>query len=413
MGDNDFCSFLVPSEKKGEKKKEVQTEDKFVVKIDEKDILQSKHRKPERKSKKKVAEATDVFCVHERVKKAIIEKETNVVSMKQRISDLEWIRDHSKDQIEVMDAKQELFHRKKELLHLQNVMDMKKYEERINPILEEYKEILYNPTTTSFVESVHTDEISTARKIELEYIFYSIAREYISIKPYLISKVQTTCQGCGGYEFDSSDDGVQVCTKCGAEVDILDDAPSFRDTMRINLVPRYSYSRRGHMKEAIDKHQCKQHTTIPDSLYDMLDEECEINKIENINPDQILRFLKKHKHKYSCYYEDLNLIYYTYTKKTPPDLSMYVEDILRLNDVFEDEYERLKIDNNIPGLDLSKRSSALNVQYKLYILLKNKLGYMCTIDEFYTLRTRDKFIEHDLIAAEIFGRLQWKWTPNI
>ena len=376
----------------------------------------------------------DIFSIHEKIKKACVddaggEKETIIKNIKQRLKDLEWIKNNSKDNIEIINAKREIFINKKELSRIRNIMSIDKYEKRINPIIEEYKNILYSPINSSFLQlplkSFSNENSSKGngnnvpfgsndKLKKLEYIFYTIAQDYINIKPPTLTKYQTTCQECGNYMEGKglriSEDGVYICTNCGLEIDILDEALSFKDAMRINLITRYSYSRKGHMKEAIDKHQCRQHTEIPQEIYTMLQEECEKHGFKDISQDHVIRFIKERG--YSSYYEDVNYIYYTFTKKTPPDLSPYVDELLRLNDIFENEYEKVLIDNGIPGVDLSKRSSALNVQYKLYILLK-KLGYICSIDEFFTLKTRDKFIDHDLIAAEIFRRLHWQWSPNI
>ena len=154
------------------------------------------------------------------------------------------------------------------------------------------------------------------------------------------------------------------------------------------------------MKIAISKYSCIINADIPQEIYTMLQEECIKHDIKNISKDQVIKFIKEHDERGIL--DDVNFIYHAFTKTKPPDISQYIDRILRLNDQFDDEFDLLT---------KGKRKNALNVYYKLYIFLK-KLHYKCTLDDFISVKSKEKLLEYEQISQRAFENLGWKWINS-
>ena len=112
-----------------------------------------------------------------------------------------------------------------------------------------------------------TKPIATDKLVEIEKLtsdYLRIANEYIDIKmhkKYSHSKV--VCAVCFSTEYywaDDVDEDIAICKGCNREIEILDDTPTFKDTDRVNMSERYTYSCEAHYEEAMNCYEGKQHS---------------------------------------------------------------------------------------------------------------------------------------------------------
>ena len=344
----------------------------------------------------------DLFVMHKTIIDHLEQNYYNLYVLKKRLKILEWIKDNTSDSIELIDAKKEIFQLKKKLTRIENRKEIEIYEREIKPLIEEYKSIRINNKSFIYSENHQDDEEEIKKEIIITK-FLTIARNYIDIEPYKQKSKKLVCSGCNKSDFDIVDDNLYTCNHCGICIQLVDETHSYKDIDRINLSSRYTYTKKGHFKEAIDKHQGRQNTTISKKVYDMLYKERKKHNIglAKFTRDHTILFLCENG--YSKHYEDATLIHCTITKKQPPDISMYEHDLLNMFDQEEEAYEKVKDPDRI---------NSLNVNYKLFKLLEI-LGYKCKSRDFDIPKTRDKISDHDDIWRKICNITGWKFIPTI
>lgn len=310
--------------------------------------------------------------------------------------------------------------------------------------IEEYKKLLENPLLKSFtkVKKNNKDEMMKNSKIkkaksELIRNYIEYAKNYINITPSekkgkksKKSKCKEidsddVCSNCGKTKF-VVDDWKFICIKCGKEKEIMSLSSSYNDIGRVNISNKFSYSRKNHFKECVNKFQGKQINKIPQKLFDTLENEfikhhlinptikCRSSeekrkKYAKVTKEHISIFLKESG--YSNYYDDRAYIYSYMCGIKAPDISHLELKLFKFYDFLLECY--LKIYKNNPPKMSSKnksRQNFLNGQYVLFQLLR-KLNYKCDKNDFNMLKTRDRLIEHDEICKELFADLNWTFTP--
>jgi hypothetical protein len=417
---NGFCKFLpkvendsIKNDKEDSQSKKVSfikiqsSQDKSIKNEYVKTLITEKETKKPKNKRTPTCGEYNVLEIDERIKELLNKNIENLPTLKKKASILEWIKENSDDKLEILDAKKEL---RKLTLFIQEIESGKQsqtYIDKTNDLIEQYKIILNSPIKRSFV--LKTNEGNSEQNALLDdknaviTTFIDIAKEYIHIDPIKQKTKKVVCPICKIDEFDYSCEEVYKCMKCGLQIDILDDTPTFRDTDRINLATRYTYTIKGHFKEAIEKFEARQNTTIPEQLYVGFKNWAEKHSLEikDVTKTHIYMYLKEYG--YSSHYEDATLIYCNITGKQPPNISKYIPDIMDDFDKYEPVYQKLK------G---AERTNSLNVQYKLFKLLE-KRGYKCNHEDFYILKTSDKIKEHDDMHREICKALKWKYKPTL
>jgi len=310
-------------------------------------------------------------------------------------------------------AKKRILILRNKIKNIENTNSLSYYIFRTFDIIESYRKTTATNNARSFVcfnkdKDVSDKEIN--QKSELLSKFISIAREYIDIEDYHQIAKKLTCPTCGNTDMRrvSDEDTTFLCSLCSTEIQILDDTPSFKDTDRINMCNRYTYSRKGHFIDSIKKHQGKQNTdpVVIKNVIDVLLKEMELHNlsIENVTKHHLYMFLSEKE--LSSHYDDLNLIYHMITNKPCPDISMYEQRLLEDFDTQEKALvEVYEMDTN------NTRLNSLNVYYKLYKLLQ-RCGYPCRKDDFYILKTKTKEDEHDEKMENAWKRLDWVWIDT-
>ena len=94
---------------------------------------------------------------------------------------------------------------------------------------------------------------------------------------------------------------------------------SYNDIDRVNISSKYMYDRKVHFRDCIKQYQGKQNSTIPDKIYQELEEQFKLHHIllgdknthkkerfKNLTKNHILLFLKDLG--YSNHYENVHLI---------------------------------------------------------------------------------------------------------
>lgn len=387
-------SFVLTPVAKYKKKQKIQ-EDKGVIKITK--VTQNEY---------------DIFSIDLKIKESFEQKFSTLPTLKKDLDTLMWVMTKGEDPVDKVIAKKNAAILKRRIKDAECCFELGLYLLKTAPLLEEYKK-LCSSETISFVR-VPQKDTNVARKNEIILSYMRIASCYIKFDGIATNTTKLTCPNCKGIDFDSTLEIDYICKGCGGIIDILDDSPSFKDTDRANLYPRYTYTLFGHYKDAILQYQGLQNRTIDDKIYDILDEERQADNIakENYTKDHL--YLHLANRNLSDYYEDMNLIYSRYTNKPCPDITKYTKDLYAMFPIVEAAYQKVK--------DAS-RSNSLNVNFKLFKCLEI-LGYPCKKDDFYFLRTPAKLKEHMEKWRELIECIQtdkrpyvtkfnWRYIPTI
>jgi hypothetical protein len=312
-----------------------------------------------------------------------------------------------------LSKQQELGLLRKRIQDIQNTFALTLYIYRTADLLIKYSELQQSESSRSFVikdssrQSIYAQETVEKNNIIAQYI--SVAREYVEIENYRRAINVMMCPICKTTDMTKNvDEDTSFVCKCGFETEILDDTPSFKDTDRVNMSSRYTYTRRGHFVEAIKKYQGK-HNIDPEILQLIvaaLHQEMGYHHLtsKTVTKDHLYMFLSE---KRLCeHYEDINILYHIITGHECPEFSHLESALLEL---FEQQEKALV---EVTAMDKNdNRVNSINVYYKLYKLLQ-KLGYPCKKGDFYILKTKTKEDEHDEKMRRAWELLEWPWIET-
>ena len=295
---------------------------------------------------------------------------------------------------------------------LDEILTQKKYGFYImesTDILNEYKEMLNEPIVVDFLNN---KKKKNNKKSIIISKYIDIYNKYYK-KNNINEKKIICCPNCNSKNY-KCDDNNFICEDCGQSSIILAQNSSYKDSERINIVPRYTYDRKSHFRDCINQFQGKQVVNINEQVYKDLEKQFELNRLlvgnkdtekferyKNITKKHIHIFLKETKH--SKHYEDINYIYQFLTGKKINDISHIERQILEDFDILTEAYDKLykqKLEIN--------RKSFINSQYVLFQLLR-KYNYPVNINEFNILKTNDRQTFHDEICRELFKYLGWNF----
>lgn len=281
---------------------------------------------------------------------------------------------------------------------------------KTSDLLDEVKKIKASPSTKNFITTT-SNHADPSKEFALTYKFIGIAQMYVKIEGIVQAPKKLCCRNCGSSNLRLSveDESFYICRVCFAEREILDDTPSFKDTDRVNMTSKYTYTRRGHFNDAVKKFQGTQNTDpkkiqhVIDVLLSEIDKHnlcVEQNRVNSVSKDHIYTFLSEQDLSY--HYDDVNLLFRSITGEPCPDLTSILDNLYEDFDRLEEALGRIKDEN---------RSNSLTVNYKLYKLLQ-RWKYPCRKSDFYILKTKTKEDEHDEKMKEAFEDLGWEWIPT-
>jgi len=341
----------------------------------------------------------NIFHIDAQIRRKLESKITAIPELYRELQSILWILNHGKNPVDKVLAKQKASILRKKIQDLETTLELGLYLFRTSDILEEYRNLLTISGPQSFVSHQEsTMDKDAFRKQELISQFLCVAQEYVKIDHLNQPLEKIICQECRSFDFQFDDENsIYVCKECGTEVEVLDDSPSFKDTDRVNMSSRFSYSRRGHFIDATRKYQGLQNIDPKKiaRVVEVLKEEMKLHSltVETVTKDHIYMFLSEKR--LSRHYEDLNLLYHIITGKPCPNISALEDDLL---DDFDKQEEKLA------EVLEDERDNSLNVNYKLYKLLQRR-GFPCQKDDFYILKTKTKEDEHDEAMKAAWAKL--------
>jgi len=347
----------------------------------------------------------DIIFIDEQIKKNLNSKYSILPHLQDHLSKLLWIINNSEDAVDVIQANSELSSTRKRIQDIEMGFEYSLYVLRTADLLEEYRTLFDATRSISFIKTFSSrDETKIYRRNKLLLDYIRTAKEYINLDNYKQKIIKPICDSCHSMNLTPIGEGDSVSTlvcECGATLEQLDDAPTFKDSERVNMSSRYTYTCRGHFVESMNRFEGKQNTEIDESVVEMLKKEVSLHRLtqDTATKDHIYMFMTEKK--LSDYYADINLIYFKITTKNPPDITEYRTELLEMHDQLEEAYMEVKDE---------ERLNSLNVNWKLYKLLQ-LLGYECKKDDFFCLKTPTKQGEHEQKWFDMIEYLKKKY-PN-
>ncbi|MCK5343673.1 MAG: hypothetical protein KAR20_09725, partial [Candidatus Heimdallarchaeota archaeon] len=312
-------------------------------------------RKPDRRpvnwwmsnaSKQRIdAKDYNIFHIDSKIKEKLSSNISSIPELEYDLVKTLWILQNGDDPAQKVMAKHQASLLRKRIQDLESTLEMTFYIFRTADLLEEYRTLIKNAGAKSFVtvDPCKCDG-SAARMIELVGQYLCVAQDYIEIDNMSQKPKKMVCPACQGIDFLLSveDDSIYICKSCQTEIEILDDAPSFKDTDRVNMSSKYTYTRKGHFVDAVKRFMGTQNTDpqkIQNAVAVIRDEMAKHNLMaeqgnkNSISKDHTYMFLSEQG--LSNHYEDLNLLFHVITDEPCPDINEYVDALYELFDVQE------------------------------------------------------------------------------
>jgi ribosomal protein L37AE/L43A len=288
-------------------------------------------------------------------------------------------------------------------------------------LVEDYRKIISKPRKVSFfgknTENTEEKDDIIKRYIEIMKKYnFEIPEKQTQDKKHKSKETEPNkliCDYCKNKKhFHTIESRIYICEICGNQKEYSGAIISYNDVSRVNISSKYTYERRVHFKDCINRYQGKQNSTISNKVYEDLEVQFKLhgllcedneNKFRNITKDHILLFLKELG--YTKHYEDVFLIYYKLTGKTPDDISYLEQKLMDDFDILSNLY-----DQKFKQTKRVDRKNFINTQYVLYQFLR-KYKHICKKEDFNILKTYDRKSFHDDICSELFSDLGWNFIP--
>jgi len=430
MAEHEFFRYLPSSRKKSRRRKKKQggiceTMDSFLATLAPPSTKKDyKNREDEKRNilgvgswrfsnpqKESVdIEEYDILIIDRKIKVMLTKNISTLPILQADLEKTIWIMTNGQPNQRIIARRNAVMLRRR-IRDLDSTMELGLYIFKTADILEEYRNIVNSERKKFFIRANnYEDDPSAQRKEELIGVYLRIARDYIDLSNFFQAPRKMKCPSCNGMNFTVSmdEDSIYICNDCFSEVELLDEAPSFKDANRVNLSSKYTYTKKGHFVDSIKRFMGIQNTD-PEKIRKVvavLREEmrkhnlvAERGKKNSVTKDNLYMFLSE-QDGMSNHYDDINLLHHIITGDPCPDISHLVDALNEDFDKFEDGYEDVKD----PG-----RINSLNVDWKLFILLL-KNGFPCKKDDFYILKTKAKEDEHIEKSKEVFENLGWPWN---
>lgn len=357
----------------------------------------------------------NIFHIHAKILEHLGEKITSVPELISELKSLSILM-NAGNEIEKISATQQSKMLRKRIVDLEGTFELMVYRMKTEGIVEEYRSTL-GTGSRSFMSVAKIENVDIERERKLSKLttdFMRVAMNYINVEDLVIKPSTIRCPSCDSIKLDLSlkDDHIYICTECGTEVETLDNTPTFKDTDRVNMSSKYSYSRKGHFLDAKKRYQGIQNTdpthiqaavnTVLDTMkkHRLVAEQnvSSSTGMKSVTKDHVHMFLSEQD--LSQHYDDINLIFHIITGVPCPQFSPELD--MALNEDFDAIDEILQENKSEDDIN------SLNVNFKLLCLLKRR-GFPCRRDEFYILKTKAKEDEHIEKMQQAFAILGWEW----
>jgi hypothetical protein len=234
--------------------------------------------------------------------------------------------------------------------------------------------------------------------------------EYISNKKP--EKKENTVCSCGDKSAVTHDftSGRNICEKCGTVLAHFYDSQftSYKESQDHDVPVDFPYIRMNHFNELIAQFQAKEQTDIPDEVFDKLQREFEIERIENYN--NLCYKLVKRKLRIlgmENMYEHIPYIIHKFNGKPAPVLTLEQEQKFRkMFKQIQGPFERCK------HLARKNRKNFLSYHYVFY-----KFAELLELDHllqyFRLLQSREKLFSQDKVWKAICDIMEWQFIPSL
>lgn len=260
-----------------------------------------------------------------------------------------------------------------------------------------------DPATT---DSREAKDLSTLNRAQILDRFMRLVDD--SYIPSSNSKaVEHACPHCGNTELTTiSAEAMSYCPECDTVEDIIveSDKPGFKDSQKMEI-SYFCYKRSNHFQEWISQTQGREHTCIPDSVYDEILTELKKQKIDNV-ANLKMRKLKEVMKKLHMnrYFEHISHIL-CHLKGTP---------VVNMPPELETKLRRMFQLIQAPFLIHSppSRKNFLSYAYVIHKFLQ-LLGEDEYLAHFQLLKSRHKLHAQDVIWKKICETLKWEFIPSL
>lgn len=237
---------------------------------------------------------------------------------------------------------------------------------------------------------------------------------YIQQNDKIVDKANIThddeyCQKCNVYRNLEIGLSKYICTKCGSEVDYINEHERLNYDNNIHDKTNFEYDPLTHFKEHLTNFQAKESTVIPSEIYDIILVEMKKEQKRNLaelDYETVKRYLQNNSDlKFTKYYSNIYRIIYNLNKQLPPNMDQQIVDILIA--MFEQTiplFEKYK--------KISNRKNHISYPFVIHKMLQ-----ILELDQyavyFSPLKSKDKRNENDQIWKLICRDLKWKFYPSI
>lgn len=357
----------------------------------------------------------DILQIHQSILDKFKEEETNIEQYKIKLDEiiksieLPHLRHRTIETLQ----KNKAFLEKK----IKNISEKTSYNFYImetTELLDNYMKLLHSPVKVNFMGKQKNEQ---KNKDDIIAKYCGIAKNYtnntIHFTKQINNKIMCTNESCVKKKNIDIVDNNYICVGCGTMLGVVSNFSSYKDVERVNMSSKYTYDRKIHFRDCINQFQGKQNATIDQLVYDKLIEQFALHgllcngqnlheKCKEITREHIYLFLKETG--YSKHYEDIVLIHYILTGKTPDDISALEPRLLDDFDVLTNAYDQKYRKNQT--ID---RKNFINTQYVLFQLLRRH-KYPCKRQDFNILKTIDRKSFHDDVCKTLFEQLGWNFT---
>lgn len=235
-------------------------------------------------------------------------------------------------------------------------------------------------------------------------------REYVDpVEHTWIPKVDSNplekCRSCGsktGLVIDETTSAL-ICNECGMEthMPLLQSRPSYKMT-RTRRPTQTQYKRENHFNDWLTQIQAKESITVPEKVYDKLNEELAKRRHKCFTPQTIRSLMRKLG--LNKYYEHIPRIIHRLHGTKPPNIDQQTEERLRIMfKMIQDPFDR-----HSPN----RRKNFLSYAFVLRKFV-GLLGLHELQASFPLLKSRAKLYQQDQVWCKICKDLNWHYEPSL
>ena len=289
-----------------------------------------------------------------------------------------------------------------EIKSLERLIEESSSNQKYDEYIENSKALLENwrdcVTRESSDRVFGSTKITVPEKINYVHRYILLASKYSELNlVYDNARQKEFCMYCG-QKYSIDDDEKYFCEPCGLYIKEMSNVATYNDLSRINGSHNNDYRSKENFKNAFLYLQGKIPVDFPDDLEEKVNNYCKINHINkmNIEPQTMCDIFKAIDYKN---YKAVHLFLSIYNNYELGNYNEIETLFFADQELFSAMYEKVRDE---------KKSSAMNTQFLMYILLKRN-GVECQRKDFRIPTTPKTLQEIETDAKKTFEALNWKW----